>query len=149
MKSNDIRRIAKYEDISTIDYEDFLSKTNTDINLSYRIQDYKVAKRKKQLSKKEEAIIRLLELDIDRKKAIAAIEKEFAEDEEIGTNKLVVEAIKVVDTIKATRNTSLNLKEDDIRFIIKSAKEDNKSPYLALKEKGYIASAEFESREIV
>lgn len=100
IKSNDIRRISKYEDISTIDYEDFLSKTNTNTNLSSRIQDYKAAKRKKQLSKKEEAIIRLMELDIDRKKAVSAIEKVLLEDEEIGINKLVVEAIKVVDTIK-------------------------------------------------
>lgn len=149
MKSNDIRRIAKYEDISTIDYEDFLSKTNTDVNLSSRIQDYKTTKRKKQLSKKEEALIKLMELDIDRKKAVSAIEKVLSEDEEIGINKLVVEAIKVVDTIKSTRNKSSNLKEDDIRFIIKSAKEEDKSPYLALKEKGYITSADFESREIV
>ena len=149
MKSKDIRRIAKYDDICTIDYEDFLSKTNSDTNLSSAIQDYKAAKRKKQLSKKEEALIKLLELDIDKKKAFSAIEKVLSEDEEIGINKLVVEAIKVVDTIKATRDTSLNLKEDDIRFIVKSAKEENRSPYLALKEKGYIASAELESMEIV
>ncbi|MEW9924173.1 ATP-binding protein [Clostridium butyricum] len=149
MKSNDIRKIAKYEDISTIDYEDFLSKTNTDTNLSSRIQDYKTAKRKKQLSKKEDALIRLMELDIDRKKAVSAIENILLEDEEIGINKLVVEAIKVVDTIKATRKKTSNLKEDDIRLIIKSAKEEDKSPYLALKEKGYIANADFQGREIV
>lgn len=149
MKSNDIRRIAKYEDISTIDYEEFLSKTNTDTNLSSRIQDYKAAKRKKQLSKKEEALIRLMELDIDRKKAVSAIEKVLLEDQEIGINKLVVEVIKVVDTIKATRKKTSNLKEDDIRLIIKSAKEEDKSPYLALKEKGYITNADFQGREIV
>lgn len=149
MKSNDIRRIAKYEDISTIDYEDFLSKTNIDVNLSSRIQDYKTAKRKKQLSKKEEVLIRLMELDIDRKKAVSAIEKVLSEDEEIGINKLVVEAIKVVDTIKSTRKKTSNFKEDDIRLIIKSAKEEDKSPYLALKENGYITSADFENREIV
>jgi hypothetical protein len=149
IKINDIRRIAKYEDISTIDYEDFLSKTNTDTNLSSGIQDYKAAKRKKQLSKKEEALIRLLELDIDKKKAISAIEKVLSEDEEIGINKLVVEVIKVVDTIKATRNTNLNLKEDDIRFIIKSASEEGISPYSALKKKGYITNADFEGREII
>lgn len=73
----------------------------------------------------------------------------MAQDEEIGINKLVIEAIKVVDTIKETRKKSSNLKEDDIRLIIRSAKEEDKSPYLALKEKGYIASAEFENREIV
>jgi hypothetical protein len=149
MKSNDIRRIAKYEDISTIDYEEFLSKTNTDTNLSSRIQDYKAVKRKKQLSKKEEALIRLMELDIDRKKAVSAIEKVLLEDQEIGINKLVVEVIKVVDTIKATRKKTSNLKEDDIRLIIKSAKEEDKSPYLALKEKGYITNADFQGREIV
>lgn len=149
MKTNDIRRIAKYEDISTIDYEDFLSKTNTDTNISSRIQDYKAAKRKKQLSKKEEALIRLMELDIDRKKAVSAIEKVFLEDEEIGINKLIIEAIKVVDTIKSTRKKSSNLKEDDIRLIIRSAKEAEISPYLALKEKRYIANADFQGREIV
>ncbi len=149
MKSNDIRRIAKYEDICTIDYEDFISKTNTDTNLSSRIQDYKAAKRKKQLSKKEEALTRLMELDIDRMKAVSAIEKVLIEDEEIGLNKLVVEAIKVVDTIKATRKKSSNLKEDDIRLIIKSAKEEEISPYLVLKEKGYIKTADFQGREIV
>jgi hypothetical protein len=149
MKSNDIRRSVKYEDISTIDYEDFISKTNTDTNLSSRIQDYKTAKRKKQLSKREEALITLMELDIDRKKAISAIEKVLLEDEEIGINKLVVEAIKVVDTIKTTRKKSSNLKEDDIRLIIRSAKEEDKSPYLILKEKGYIANADFQGREIV
>lgn len=149
MKSNDIRRIAKYEDISTIDYEEFLSKTNTDTNLSSRIQDYKAAKRKKQLGKKEEALIRLMELDIDRKKAVSAIEKVLLEDEEIGINKLVIEAIKVVDTLKSTRKKSSNLKEDDIRLIIKSAKEEEISPYLVLKEKGYITNADFQGREIV
>ena len=68
---------------------------------------------KKQLSKKEEALIRLIELDIDRKKAVSAIEKVLLEDEEIGINKLVIEAIKVVDTIKSTRKKSSNLKEDE------------------------------------
>jgi Holliday junction resolvase len=62
---------------------------------------------------------------------------------------LVVEAIKVVDTIKATRKKSSKLKEDDIRLIIRSAKEEYKSPYLALKEKEYIGNAEFQGREIV
>jgi hypothetical protein len=90
-----------------------------------------------------------MELDIDRKKAVSAIEKILSEDEEIGINKLVVEAIRVVDTIKTTRKKSLNLKEDDIRLIIKSAKEEDISPYLALKENGYITSADFDGREIV
>lgn len=75
MKSNDIRRIAKYEDICTLDYEYFTSKNYNDTNLNSRIQDYKEAKKKKQLSKKEEALIRLLELDVDRKKAMLAIDK--------------------------------------------------------------------------
>lgn len=90
-----------------------------------------------------------MELDIDRKKDVSEIEKVLLEDQEIGINKLVVEAIKVVDTIKATRKKTSNLKEDDVRFIIKSAKEEDISPYLALKEKGYIANADFQGREIV
>lgn len=149
MKSNDIRRIAKYEDICTLDYEDFVSKNYNDTNLNSRIKDYKEAKKKKQLSKKEEALIRLLELDVDRKKAMLAIDKILDEGEEIGINKLVVEAIKAIDNIKNTRKNGLNLKEDDIRFIIKSAREGNEEPYKVLKEKGYIANADFELGEIV
>ncbi|WP_252223192.1 MULTISPECIES: hypothetical protein [unclassified Clostridium] len=47
------------------------------------------------------------------------------------------------------RKKTSNLKEDDIRLIIKSAREEDQSPYLALKEKGYITNADFQGREIV
>lgn len=143
LKSGDIRKIARFKDICTEDYEDILKDKEKEIDLKKRIDEYREAKRKKKLGKKEEALKKLVKLDINKKKAIIAIDNILKNDSSIGVNKLVVEAIKEVDNIRLTDKKEVRFSDDDIRKIIALSK-DNDVAYENLLNKEYIVNAEYE-----
>ena len=143
LKSGDIRKVARFKDICTEDYEDILKDKEKEIDLKKRIDEYREAKRKKKLGKKEEALKKLVRLDINKKKAIIAIDNIIRNDSSIGVNKLVVEAIKEVDNIRLTDKKEVRFSDDDIRKIIALSK-DNDVAYKNLLNKGYIVNAEYE-----
>lgn len=142
LRSNDIRRIAKFEDICTLDYEDFLVQNNKDVNLTVRINEFKEAKERKQHNKKNEALIRLIELGINKRKAEIVLNEILVEDSTIGLNKLIIESIKRVDEVKVSKKNKYSYHDNDIRQIIKDAKMNNIGVYEALKEKNYIVTAD-------
>lgn len=142
LRSNDIRRIAKFEDICTLDYEDFLVQNNKDVNLIVRINEFKEAKERKQHNKKNEALIRLIELGINKRKVEIVLNEILAEDDTIGLNKLIIESIKRVDEVKVSKKNKYSYHDNDIRQIIKDAKMNNIGVYEALKEKNYIVTAD-------
>lgn len=142
LRSNDIRRIAKFEDICTLDYEDFLVQNNKEENLTVRINEFKEAKARKQHNKKDEALIRLIELGINKRKAEIVLNEILVEDSTIGLNKLIIESIKRVDEVKVSKKNKYSYHDNDIRQIIKDAKMNNIGVYEALKEKNYIVTAD-------
>ena len=149
LRSNDIRRIAKFEDICTLDYEDFLVQNNKDVNLTVRINEFKEAKERKQHNKKNEALIRLIELGINKRKAEIVLNEILAEDHTIGLNKLIIESIKRVDEVKVLKKNKYAYHDNDIRQIIKDAKMNNIGVYEALNEKQYIVTADITEGDLL
>lgn len=143
LKSGDIRKIARFKDICTEDYEDILKDKEKEIDLKKRIDEYREAKRKKKLGKKEEALKQLVKLDINKKKAIMAIENVLKNDSSISVNKLVVESIKEVDNIRLTDKKEVRFSDADIRKIV-ALSRDNDDAYENLLSKGYIVNVEYD-----
>lgn len=153
LKSGDYKKIALYEDICTIDVEDFLASQKKSIDFNQRIKEFKDAKKQKETSKKEQAILKLLELDINEVKArkiIDEIVEEYGEDislREIVTKGLT--AIAAIDKNGSKSRSKNNLEEDDIRMIVVEGSKLNKSAYEALKEEGYVLNAEWLGEDAV
>jgi len=84
-----------------------------------------------------------VKLDINKKKAIIAIDNILKNDSSIGVNKLVVEAIREVDNIRLTDKKEVRYSDDDIRKVIALSK-DNDVSYENLLNKGYIVNVEYE-----
>ena len=66
----------------------------------------------------------------------------LAEDDTIGLNKLIIEAIKRFDEVEVSKKNKYAYHDNDIRQIIKDAKMNNIGVYEALKEKNYIVTAD-------
>lgn len=148
LKSGDIKKIARFKDICTEDYEDILKDKEKEIDLKKRIDEYRDAKRKKKLGKKEEALKKLVKLDINKKKAIIAIDNILKNNSSIGVNKLVVEAIKEVDNIRLIDKNEIRFSEDDIRKIV-AISDGVDGAYFSLLNKGYIANADSDWEDVI
>lgn len=146
LKSGDIRKIANYRDICTQEYEEVLKERNKDIDLKIKLNEYKEAKKKKRLNKKEEALKELLKLDINKKKAIVAIDNVLSRDNDIPVNKLIIESIKEVENVKLTDKKEVRFNDGDIRKIVRMSK-DNQLAYEMLIENNYICNADCEWRK--
>lgn len=149
MKSNDLKKIAKYQDICTSEYEEFLLSETKEVDFVKRIKEYKEAKKLKTTNVREQAVIKLIELDIDRAKATKCIDRIIDEDGvDIQLKDLVIRALKIVDEV-STKREKLEFKCEDIRKIINIAIENNETAYEGLKAVGYILSADCSWEEFV
>lgn len=148
LKSGDLKKIALYEDICTIDLENFIANQKESIDFTKRIKEFKDAKKQRVKSTQEEAVLKLIELDIKEyqaKNTVNKIAEEYGED--IGLRELITKALAAIDMEQDNKKKHKNkgeLEEDDVRAIIESGQGDNKTAYEALKEKGYIVSADFD-----
>ena len=150
LKSNDIRRIVQYEDICQLDYENILKQNTIDMNLNNKIKEYKKEIKKHNISKKEQALYKMLELGISKKKSISIIEKILHEDESITVNELVIRSIKEIDNISSrSRKSDIIYEKDDIRFIVNEYGNDLRKIYDRLKEKEYIKDISFSKEETI
>ncbi|WP_250160079.1 ATP-binding protein [Caloranaerobacter azorensis] len=100
LRSCDIRKLAMYEDVCTVDVDflGFMERERHTIDLDMKIEALKRTKKKKEkeikMSKKEDAILKLLDLDVDSSKAQRAVEKIIEEvGEEIEVNDIVIKVI--------------------------------------------------------
>lgn len=153
LKSNDIKQIAKYEDICTLDFEDFLNNEKPKFDLENRVQELKKAREQKEkadnLSLKEQVILKLIDIGIDANKAQKSVEKIIGEiDGQISVGEAVIKAIHAISEPKV--NNSSNNKnnkpkcniEGDLRCAIEEGRKNNLSAYEIFKEKGYIKNAD-------
>lgn len=148
LKSGDYKKIALYEDICTVDFENFLTSQRKDIDFTKRIKEFKDAEKQKEKSIQEEAVLKLIDLDIKEyqaRKAVSDVVEEYGED--ISLRELITKALTVIETDqsnKKKRKIKDKLEEDDIRSLVESGLRENKSAYEALKERDYIVSADYD-----
>ena len=120
------------------------------MNLNNKIKEYKKEIKKHNISKKEQALYKMLELGISKKKSISIIEKILNEEESITVNELVIRSIKEIDNISCrSRKSDIIYEKDDIRFIVNEYGNDLRKIYDRLKEKEYIKDISFIKEETI
>lgn len=149
LKSGDARKIAKYEDICTVDVDflGFMDKGRHAVDLQLRIEALRRTQRKKeqevQLSVKEQAILKLIDLKIDSDVAQRIVEKIVEEEDGLDVNKVVIKAIKAISiSDKRKRKKSEVIVENDLRIMVVEGRKENRSAYETLKNNGFIKSYE-------
>lgn len=144
LKSGDIKKIAKYDDLySNIDLSSFIYKQEKELHLEEKIKTLQTNKtnlsNEKNYNIKEEAILKLIELDVKGKVAKKLVE-ELMEEGIMETGEIVKKAFKkyIGDNKKETSSKEIQLDKNDLRYTYKKAKEENIKMYDLLKENGYI-----------
>lgn len=148
LRSGDAKRIAQYGDICTVDADflGFMERERHTIDLNMKIEALKRTQRKKEqevkIDKRQEAILKLIDLAIDGMKAQKVVEKICEQDgAEVDVNDIVIKAIQEITNaqkgVRKTRNKPTKNK-NDIRVIVEEGRKNTKSAYEALQEKGII-----------
>lgn len=158
LKSGNINQIAKYEDICTfdIDFLGFIDNSRQAFDLDIRekmLHRQQIDKEKKvNLSTKEQAILKLLDLNIGPVQAQKSVEQVSKNNESLGSSEIAIKAIQLISTQKTKQTNKTKPKrmdEDSIIFIVEEGRKNNKSAYESLKEKGLIRDAEHHIFQVV
>ena len=161
LKTNNMREIAKYDDIcmAGVDFNDFLTRTKESINLDLRAKEIKKRqdkiKQKSFMEEKKEALLKLAALGVDVKKAEKIIDAMVSKNQDLGIDDMVKGVIeqlrdgevggigeKEIGKIEESESGRNAVNLLDIRTVVEEGKKDNKSAYEAIKESGYIVSFE-------
>jgi hypothetical protein len=160
LKTGNIREIAKYEDIcmAGVDFNDFLTWTKETINLDLRAKEIKKRQNKMKqenlMEEKKEAVLKLVDLGMDAKKAQKIIDTMLSKNQDVSAEGMVEDAAAVVGNdgikegiekkgirkVKGRKEKQSTANPLDIRTVVEQGKKDNKSAYEVLKESGYIIS---------
>jgi len=160
LKTGNIREIAKYEDICMvdIDFNNFLVRTKESINLDLRAKEIKKRQNKMKqenlMEEKKEAVLKLVDLGMDAKKAQKIIDNMLSKSQNVSADGMMVDSMALFEDEdmkeEPEKNEMRNTKERkekqsmenpfDIRIIVEQGKKDDKSAYESLKEAGYIIS---------
>lgn len=126
----------------------FLTRTKQSITLDLKAKaikkQEKEQKKEDMMDKKKEAVLKLIDLGFDAKKAQKTIDKMDYEqgNENVSINSIVLDAIKLLTDgekkNKASGEGKVKYDASDIRYIVEQGKKYNKSAYESLLEKGYI-----------
>lgn len=145
IKSGDIKKIAKYEDLYTpIDVSNFIMKNEQEINLRNKIEYFKRDIGKSNKNIKEESILSLIELGVKSKTAKEIVEKLIIEGKE-EKNEIIKEAYRRYLGIGEDKNKIIKQNEydkKDLRGVFNEAKKTNRKIYDILLEKGHIKNSE-------
>ena len=154
LKSGNAKKIAHYEDIYMVDFEEFYKSEKQNLDLSSRIKEIKTMKNQKQanenITKKEQSVIKLLELDVEADKAEKIVDKIIKkEGGDITVKDIVIKALQTLAGItevknKIRKNTVTYTNDNDLRGIVEAGLKKNLSAYESLMEEGYIKSFEFD-----
>jgi hypothetical protein len=148
LRSGNMSKIAKYTDISDINIDGFMKNELSRITLNSRVRELQQMKKQEQENTleyiKEQAILRLIELDVEDKKAIKYVEKLLNIDSaDLNVNNIVKQVLK--DMFSETEEKGavipkrkINYKPEDLRHIVKEAKKNNITAYQSLKDSGNI-----------
>lgn len=151
LKTGNLRKLAQCEDICIdIDFGTFFDKNkqNVDVDLRFKIlQKQKVEKQMSEaLSLKEQAVLKLIDLNFQAKQAQKAIDLVMEENGETASvQELVIKAIEVLtkkERKKKEKKNAESFNNDDIRFIVQEGRKLKLSAYEALKSKDLIKNAD-------
>jgi hypothetical protein len=149
LKSGDIKRIANFEDICTadIDFEEYMNRGKQRLDMDLQLKEWQKQKkeniRKPKLSKKEQTILKLLDLGIGAKKVQKAVNTVFEnEDDKIEVADAIIKAIQMLNAIgnKQIKKKKIEMmkNENDLRSIVDEGRKNNMTAYEALRLKGII-----------
>lgn len=139
--------IIKYEDITPMDLKGFLEQRKSKIDLRATIQNKKDEqerqKKEYETSQMEKAIHALITLGVDAKEAEKTVRYVIRESDAINSTDIMVKSLSRLEIIKSNkekeRNTLSNSKTVNLLArTIDMGKQDKKSAYEILLEKGYI-----------
>ena len=146
LKSGNINKIAKFDDIADVNIDGFIRAEYSKIDLSRKVKELQqMHKQSQENSKeviKEQVIMRLAELDIDYKKTEKYVEKVMnSESVELNVNSVMKQTLKeILNEEKQVNRQSkkIEVKKNDMRFMVKEGKKNNITAYQVLKNEGYI-----------
>ena len=106
------------------------------------------------MEEKKEAVLKLVDLGMDAKKAQKIIDTMFSKNQDVSAEGMVKDAMallkdegikeepgkKGIRNVKGRKEKQSTANPLDIRTVVEKGKKDNKSAYEALKEAGYIIS---------
>jgi hypothetical protein len=157
LKTNDVRKLASFGDLCTVDvnFLDFMNRERASVDLQMKVEALKRTQRKKekevQLSVKEQAVLKLIDLKIEAEIAQATVEKVMEEKDGLDVNEVVVKAIQsitVSDKREKKRRKAKVSVDNDLRILVAEGRKENKTAYEILKEKGYIKDYESDFRKV-
>jgi len=149
IRSGNINKMAKYSDIVELNIEGFLSDEINKININDKIKEIKELKKQdnKNFFEKirEEAILKIIDLDIDEKSAVNNVDEYLkGQKEETKVSNIVKGVLKKLSN-GSSHNDRKNISkqyEEDLRRVVNAEKMNGISVYRALKNEGYIIEIE-------
>ncbi len=161
LRTNNLRELAKYEDISVsnVNFNDFLTHTEESIDLDMRVRTIrKKQKEEKDYNvslKKKELILRLVDLGYNPKKVQKLIENSKYEFGRTNINRLIINSIKTLEkdntsdrNMEGKDKSNKKLKKDllyessCLYKIVDEGKKSKKNAYESLLDSGYIRKIE-------
>lgn len=151
LKSGNISKIAKFEDISTVDIDflGFIEKERASIDLQMKMEAMKRTQRKKEqeisISIKENAVLKLIELDFEQNEVQKVVEKIIETEGNLEINELVVKAIQEISASNKRKKRPKKEKTsvlNDIRTLVIEGRKENKTAYEVLSNAGFIKNCE-------
>ena len=132
LRSGDIKRISRYEDIKPLNVEDYIAAQQSRVSFQeMKVQEIEPLE--------EQAILKLLEMDIPAKTARSAVKKVMKSSKANQSLAMVIQkAFKIALGVEETINNETEKISDENDIRIKN--EDN---YKELKDRGVIVGDEF------
>ena len=148
LKSGNISKIAKYEDVCLVDIDTFTNNEFSKINVNSRLKELQEMKKQKEIARRqntrEEILQRLIELDINLDIATKSVDRILRENNGlVDVNEVVKAVLKDIliqdkPIEKAKTKKKIKYKEGDLRYIVAEGKKKDINAYSTLKEEGYI-----------
>lgn len=154
LRSGDIKAISRYEDITPVDIEGFINKEFATVSMIEKIKELQKAKKKQEKDwkekAKEQAILKLIELDVEPREAKKCVEMILVQQgQDLDLKGIIKEAFMLSiniegnspQTTKKSKKMELQNKQD-LRLIVSEGKAKGLSTHETLKEKGIIKAVE-------
>lgn len=148
LKSGNISKIAKYEDVCLVDVDTFINNEFSKINVNSKLKELQEIKKKKEMEKRqnnrEQILQKLIELDVNVDAAIKSVDRILKDNNGVvDGNEVIKEVLKEILVTempipKVQTKKKIKYKEDDLRYIVSEAKKKDINAYDVLKEEGYI-----------
>ncbi|WP_394884246.1 ATP-binding protein [Clostridium butyricum] len=148
LKSGNISKIAKYEDVCLVDVDTFINNEFSKINVNSKLKELQEIKKKKEMEKRqnnrEQILQKLIELDVNVDAAIKSVDRILRDNNGVvDGNEVIKEVLKEILVTempipKVQTKKKAKYKEDDLRYIVSEAKKKDINAYDVLKVEGYI-----------